>query len=84
MTVSESKFEEYNFYHPLLDSQITVFSPKEYIEVYESWFHTLTGVLVFMKYNPELKDILKAELARHQNEIALQVINIIDEKQKHV
>lgn len=38
MTVSESKFEEYNFYQPLLDAQITVFSPKEYIEVYESCF----------------------------------------------
>ncbi|MCZ7356669.1 MAG: hypothetical protein O8C66_02100 [Candidatus Methanoperedens sp.] len=84
MTVSESKFDEYNFYQPLLESQIIVFSPKEYIEVYESWFHTLTGVLVFLKCNPELKDILKAELVRHQNEIVLQLIEIIEEKQKHV
>jgi hypothetical protein len=84
MTASESKFEEYNFYQPLLDAQITVFSPKEYIEVYESWFHTLTGVLVFLKCNPELKDILKAELTRHQNEIVLQLIKIMEEKQKHV
>ncbi len=28
MTASESKFEEYDFYQPLLDAQITVFSPK--------------------------------------------------------
>ncbi len=64
MEASESKFEEYNFYQPVLDAQITVFSPKEYIDVYKKWFETLTGVLLFSKSNPELKDIINAELVK--------------------
>ena len=83
MNASESKFEEYNSYQPLLDSQIIVFSPKEYIDTYKTWFSTLTAVLVFLKGNPELGDIIKAELVKHQSEIAFQVMKMIEEKKKH-
>ncbi len=83
MTISESRFEEYDFYQPLLDAQITVFSPKEYMEIYKAWFHTLTGVLVFLKNNPELEDVIKAEMIKHQNEIIFQIMKLIEDKKKH-
>jgi hypothetical protein len=84
MNASESKFEEYHYYQPLLDAQIVVFSPKEYIGIYKTWFSTLTAVLVFLKNNPELRDIILAELIRHQSDIIYQMMDLIKEKEKHV
>ncbi len=83
MNKSESKFEEYEFYQPLLDAQLIVFSPKEYLDVYKEWFYTLTAVLVFLKSNPELDDVIKAELVKHQKEIVFQIMKMVEEKEKH-
>lgn len=36
-----------------------------------------------MKSNPELRDVINAELARHSSEITLQIMNMIEEKKKN-
>ncbi len=53
------------------------------MEIYKAWFHTLTGVLVFLKDNPELRDVIKAEMIKHQSEIIFQIMKLIEEKKKH-
>ncbi len=43
----------------------------------------MTGVLVFLKDNPELRDVIKAEMIKHQSEIIFQIMKLIEEKKKH-
>jgi hypothetical protein len=83
MNMLKSKFEEYDFYQPLLDAQIIVFCPKEYMDVYKEWFNTITAVLVFLKSNPELNDVINAELFKHQKEMIFQIMKMFEEKEKH-
>ena len=56
---------------------------NQYYILLLEWFYTLTAVLIFLKSNPELDDIIKADLVKHQKEIVFQIMKIVEEKEKH-
>lgn len=67
-----------------LEVGIEIYGPKEFAEVYESYFHTISGALLMVKAFPELKDIIRLELRKNQGNIANAMKDILEEKEKHV
>lgn len=67
-----------------LEVGIEIYGPKEFAEVYESYFHTLSGALLMVKAFPELKDIIRIELRKNQDNIANAIKKILEEKERYV
>ncbi len=63
---------------------IEIFGPKEFVDVYESYFHTLSAVLLIIKAFPELTEVIRLELRKKQDDIQETIENILKEKEKHV
>lgn len=41
-----------------------IYGPKELVQVYESYFHTLSAALLVMKAFPELTEVIRLELRK--------------------
>jgi len=67
-----------------LEVGIEIYGPKEFIDVYESYFHTVSAALLIVKAFPELKDIIRIELRKNQDNIANTIKKILEEKEKHI
>ena len=67
-----------------LEIGIEIFGPKKFVQVYESYFHTLSAALLIIKAFPELTEIIGLELRKKQKNIQETIENILKEKEKHV
>lgn len=67
-----------------LEVGIEIYGPKEFAEVYESYFHTLSASLLIVKAFPELKDIIRIELRKNQDNVTNAIKKILEEKEKHI
>lgn len=67
-----------------LETGIEIFGPKKFVEVYESYFHTLTAALLMIKAFPELTEVISLELRKKQMDIQKTIENILKEKERHI
>ena len=67
-----------------LEVGIEIYGPKEFTDVYESYFHTISAALLIVKAFPELKDIVRIELRKDQENITNAIKQILEEKEKHI
>lgn len=67
-----------------LEAGIEIYGPKEFVEVYESYFHTLSAALLAIKAFPELTEVISLELRKKQTDIQETIENILKEKEKHI
>ncbi len=67
-----------------LEIGIEIYGPKNFAEVYESYFHTISAALLIIKAFPELTDVIRLELRKNQTNIAETIENILREKGKHL
>jgi len=67
-----------------LEVGIEIYGPKDAAEVYESYFHTISAALLIVKAFPELKDIIRIELRKNQDNIQNAIKKILEEKEKHI
>ena len=72
------------FHDDHLEVGIEIYGPKEFIDVYESYFHTISAALLIIKAFPELKDIVRIELRKNQENITNAIQKILEEKEKHI
>lgn len=66
-----------------LEIGIEIFGPKKFVQVYESYFHTLSAALLIVKAFPELTEVIGLELRKKQKNIQETIENILKEKEKH-
>lgn len=66
-----------------LEVGIEIYGPKEFVAVYESYFHTLSATLLAVKAFPELTEIIRLELRKKQTDIQETIENILKEKERH-
>ena len=67
-----------------LEVGIEIFGPKKFVQVYESYFHTLSAALLIIKAFPELTEVIRLELRKKQKNIQETIENILKEKEKHM
>lgn len=67
-----------------LEIGIEIFGPKKFVDVYESYFHTLSAALLTIKAFPELTEIISLELRKKQMNIQKTIENILREKERHI
>ena len=67
-----------------LEVGIEIYGPKEFADVYESYFHTISAALLIVKAFPELNDIIRIELRKNQDNITDTIKKILEEKEKHI
>jgi len=67
-----------------LEVGIEIYGPKEFVEVYESYFYTLSAVLLTIKAFPELTEVIRLELRKKQADIQETIGNILKEKERHM
>ena len=64
--------------------QKNAIASKDAADVYESYFHTISASLLIIKAFPELKDIVRIELRKNQDNITNTIKKILEEKEKHI
>jgi hypothetical protein len=67
-----------------LEVGIEIYGPKEFVKVYESYFHTLSAALLAIKAFPELTEVISLELRKKQADIQETIGNILKEKERHM
>ena len=64
--------------------QKNAIASKDAADTYESYFHTISAALLIVKAFPELKDIVRIELRKNQENITNTIKKILEEKEKHI
>lgn len=67
-----------------LEVGIEIYGPKNLVEVYESYFHTVSAALLIIKAFPELTEVIRLELRKKQMNIQETIENILKEKERHM
>jgi len=71
-------------YDEALEIGADIYGPKKFVDVYESYFHTLSAALLIIKAFPELTEVISLELRKKQTDIQETIENILKEKEKHI